>query len=276
MKSKHAVRVGLVVLLAISLTTRASAFLGIGDVVFDPAVYAQAVQQVLQMEQQYVQLIQSYQMLRNQYDQLTWMAQRVPVNMAARYRAVATPWRTSSATNTYGTTAGWTGGVNSGQGVSNGYAQASETLGAYGPALGNIPGDQLDHVKTQYATVELTDGANLSALETVGRLRGHAPAVESAIQGLEDDSLSADPRMNTEVAVLNKINAAHLIGIRSGQDTNQLLATLAEHQVIEAKRVRDAEARAINNHIRFVTEGRAVMTAQAAGASQAMLEWRMP
>jgi hypothetical protein len=276
MKRQRVLKVGLVVVLTISLTARTYAFLGFGDIVFDPAVYAQAVQQVLQMEQQYLQLVQSYQMLRNQYDQLTWMAKQVPVNMGVRYRAVATPWRTSSANNTYGTTAGWIDGINTGLGVSNGYAQATETLGTYGSALGSIPGDQLEHVRTQYATVELTDGANVNGLETIGRLREHQPFVESAIQGLEDDSLSADPRMNTEVAVLNKINAAHLIAIRTGQDTNQLLATLAEHQVIEAKRVRDAEARAINDHIRFVTEGRAVMTAQAAGASQAMLDWRMP
>ena len=104
----------------------------------------------------------------------------------------------------------------------------------------------------------------------------NAPAVESTIRGLEEDSLSSDPRMNTEVAVLNKINAAHLIALRTGQDTNRLLVSLTERQAIEAKRQRDAEARAINEHVRFMAEGRAVMTAQASGASQAMLDWRMP
>jgi hypothetical protein len=82
--------------------------------------------------------------------------------------------------------------------------------------------------------------------------------------------------MNTEVAVLNKINAANLITVRTTQDTNKLLVALAEEQIIEAKRTRDAQAQAINDHIRFVAEGKAVMTAQAAGASQAMLDWRMP
>ena len=34
--------------------------------------------------------------------------------------------------------------------------------------------------------------------------------------------------MNTEVAVLNKINAANVIGLRNRQDTNKLLGALAE------------------------------------------------
>jgi hypothetical protein len=260
----------------VTLTQPAYAILGIGDIVFDPSVYAQAVQQLVQLEQQYAQLVQTYITVRNQYAQMIWMAQRVPVNMAARYRALATPWRPSSATNTYGTTAGWVIGINGGANAAAGYANATEPLENYGSGIGAIPGDQLQRVKTSYATVELTDGANLAAIDTIGHLRANAPAVEAAIQGLEDDSLSADPAMNTEVALLNKINAAHLITIRNTQDANKLLVALAEEQVTQAKRTRDAEAQAINNHIRFRREGHAVMLAQAAGASDAMLAWRMP
>jgi len=253
----------------------AFAFFG-GIPVFDSANFAEAVRRLLQLQQQYEQLVRTYQQIRQQYEHMTYMARRVPVNMAVRYRALATPWRTSSASNTYGTTGGWTAGINTGVGVTAGYVRATQALAAYGPALASIPADQLERLKTNYATVELTDGANLHGMETVGRLRANAPAVETAIRGLEDDSLSSVPDMNTEIAVLNKINAANLITVRSAQDTNKLLVALAEEQIIEAKRKRDAEAQAINNHIRFMGEGKAVMTAQAAGASSAMLAWRMP
>ena len=64
--------------------------------------------------------------------------------------------------------------------------------------------------------------------------------------------------------------------IRTAQDANKLLVALAEQELIATKRTRDAEARAINQHIRFVSEGKAVITAQSAGASQAMRAWRMP
>jgi conjugal transfer/entry exclusion protein len=275
-KRKQVVSIFGIVLVLASLVRPAFGILGIGDIVFDPSNYAQAVQQLLQLEQQYAQLVQTYQMIRSQYEQMVWMAKRVPVDMALRYRAVATPWRISSAANTYGTTGGWVSGINSGLGVTTGYSQATQALHTYGAALGNVPADQLERVKTDYATVELTDGANLHAMETIGRLRANAQAVEGAIQGLEDDSLSANPDMNTEIAVLNKINAANLVATRNIRDTNTLLVVLAEHEILDAKRKRDAEAQAINSHIRFMTEGKAVMSAQSAGASAAMRNWRMP
>jgi hypothetical protein len=276
MKRKLVGKGALIALLGGVLAGPALAILGLGDIVYDPTNFEEAVQQLLQLEQQYAQLVQTYQMVRSQYQQMIWMAKQVPVNMAARYRALATPWEDSSATNTYGTTSGWTLGINTGQGIAAGYSDATEPLGRYGAAMGNIPADQQPRVKTDYATVELTDGANLAAMTTLGQLRGNAHAVEGAIQRLEDDALSSDPDMNTEIAVLNKIDAANLINLRNSQDTNKLLAALAEEQIINAKRQRDAEAQAINNHIRFMAEGQTVMAAQAANASAAMLAWRMP
>src|SRR5213593_3428418 len=201
--------VATVVLLgSLSLVHPVFAIFGFGDIVFDPSVFAQAVQQVVRLEQQYIQLVQTYQMVRNQYEHLKWMAQRVPVDMAARYRAAITPWQGSSAANTYGTTDAWTSGINTGVDASASYAAAVQHLGTYGEAFGNIPADQQTRIRTDHATVELTDGANISAIETIGRLRANAHAVEAAIQNLETDSLSSDPDMNTEIAVLNKINAA--------------------------------------------------------------------
>ena len=51
---------------------------------------------------------------------------------------------------------------------------------------------------------------------------------------------------------------------------------MAEAQLVDNKRKRDAEAQAINNHMRFRTEGKAILDAQSAGASEALLAWRMP
>lgn len=252
------------------------AILGLGDVVFDPSNYAEAVQHLAQLQQQYMQLVQIYQQTRQQYEQLVWMARMVPVNMRARYRAAVTPWANTTAPNTYGTTSAWVDSMNSGADVATGYGQATQKLGDYGSAIGNIPADQVDRVKTSYATVELTDGANQQAMTTIGRIRANAPAIENTLNALEEDSLSSDPQMNTEVAVLNKINAANLIGLRNAQDTNQVLAALAEQQIVASKRTRDAEAAAINEHIRFMNEGRAALTSQASGASDAMMSWRMP
>jgi hypothetical protein len=113
-------------------------------------------------------------------------------------------------------------------------------------------------------------------MQTLGQVRGAAGQTELAIQHLEDDSLSSDPNLNTEIAVLNKINAAHVISLRAQENTNQLVAALTEEELVQAKRQRDAEARAVNQHIRFMSDARTIMAAQAAGASDAMMTWRMP
>jgi hypothetical protein len=264
------------VCLLITFTAPAFALFGLGDIVFDPTSYGELIQQFFEMEQQYVQLVQTYEMIQNQYNQMVFMAKEDPVNMFLRYRAITTPWLDSSSANTYGTTAMWTAGINSGSGVPAGYSAATEPLGTYDAALGNVPSDQLRRVKTDYATVELTDGANMTGMQTLGQLRANAAQVQAAIANLEADSLSSDPNMNTQIAVLNKINAANVIALRNSQDTNKLLATLAEEQIVQSKRQRDAEARAFDQHIQFMSQGQAAMTAQAAGASQAMLAWRMP
>jgi hypothetical protein len=67
-----------------------------------------------------------------------------------------------------------------------------------------------------------------------------------------------------------------MVAIRNAQDTNNLLVSVAEQQILQAKRMRDAEARAINTDVRFRKEGKAVLDAQAAHSSEAMLAWRLP
>lgn len=252
------------------------AILGVGDIVYDPTSFAELVKQFVQMEQEYNQLVQTHQVIQNQYSQMLFMAQQVPVNMLARYLAAATPWFNSGATNVYGTSGGWTSGINTGAGVLGGYAGATLPLGSYGGGLANLPLDQLTRLKTGYATVELADGANIAGMQTLGSLRANAPAVEAAIRNLESDSLSNDPSMNSEVALLNKIGAANVVNLRNGQDTNKLLGALTEEQIIAAKRQRDAEAQAFNEHIAFVSQEQSVLSSQSAGASAAMLAWRMP
>jgi hypothetical protein len=61
--------------------------------------------------------------------------------------------------------------------------------------------------------------------------------------------LSADPNLNTEVSVLNKINAAGVLTLRTLQDSNKRLASLLEQQTIIAKQQREATTNAINADI---------------------------
>jgi len=100
--------------------------------------------------------------------------------------------------------------------------------------------------------------------------------VESVLVDLESDSLSSDPDMHTEAAQLNKANAISLIQTKALTDQNKLLVTNAEIALLRMKQERDAAAYALASDVAFRTEGREALSAQHAGASQAMLGWRLP
>jgi hypothetical protein len=242
----------LAVMLVLGLSAgTAVAQFGFGGVVYDPTNYHNALLRYFQLEQQLIQLRASYAQLVAQYNLAIRMAKNIR-NMPARYRGFFSPWRNTAARDVYGNTGAWTSGVNSGQfpGVAAGYEHATTQLLQYDPAaLGSMSSGELERVKSQYASVELADGANTAALATIGSIRGNARTIESRISNLEQDSLSDDPNLNTEVSVLNKINAANVLTLRSVQDSNKLLASLVEQQAILSKQQREATANAINAEI---------------------------
>jgi hypothetical protein len=223
---------------------------GLG-IVYDPTNYQNALLRYYQLEQQLTQLKNSYAQLVEQYNLAVRMAQNLE-NMPARYRAQFSEWRNGTALDAYGNTANWITGVNSGQpGVaSNGYQQSTTQLLPYSSdQLSLMNSDELTRVRSQYATVELADGANTTAIEAIGSIRGNAPDAQNQIGNLEQDSLSSDPGLNTEVSVLNKINAAGVLTVRTLQDSNKLLASLLEEQTVLAKQQREATTNTINADI---------------------------
>jgi len=222
-----------------------------GGIVYDPTNYSNALLRYFQLQQQLVELRNSYAQLVSQYN-LAFEMSRNLQNMPARYRAQFSQWRNGAALNTYTNTGGWISGANSGQPetVLAGYRQATTQLATYDPnALSGMNGDELARVKSQYASVELADGANTTALATIGSIRGNAQPLETQINNLERDSLSADPSLNTEVSVLNKINATNVLTLRSIQDSNKLLTSLLEQQTVTGKQQREMITNAINADI---------------------------
>ena len=240
----------LAVLLVLGLSA-GTASAQFGGVVYDPTNYHNALLRYFQLQQQLIQLRNSYAQLVAQYQLAMRMARNIQ-NMPTRYRAFFSQWRNTTARDVYGNTGTWTSGVNSGEfpSVAAGYEHATTQLLQYDPAaLGTMTPGELERVKSQYASVELADGANTAALETLGSIRGNARTIESRISNLEQDSLSADANLNTEVSVLNKINAANVLTLRTVQDSNKLLASLVEQQTILSKQQREATANAINAEI---------------------------
>jgi hypothetical protein len=246
---KRKVLVILVVLAVVAGT--ASAQFGFGGIVYDPTNYHNALLRYFQLQRQLIQLRNSYAQLVAQYNFALWMAKNIQ-NMPARYRALFSQWRNTSAQDVYGNTGTWVSGINSGvfPTISSGYQQATTQLLQYDPAtMAGMTPQELDRVKSQYASVELADGANTTAMAAIGSIRANAQNTETRISNLEQDSLSDDPNLNTEISALNKINAASVLTLRTVQDSNKLLASILEQQTIIAKQQREAAANSINADI---------------------------
>lgn len=266
----------LILFVALLSVGTASAQLGVGGIVYDPTNYANALLRYQQLVQQLAQLRQTYQQIVNQYNLALAMSQYLR-NMPARYRAQFSTWRNVNATDTYGNTAGWLTGVNADLNTMNGYLRATTQLGQYDQGkLANMTEQEQSRVESQYASVELSDGATVNALSTIGAIRGNAAALEVQMNNLEQDSLSDDPELNSEVGVLNKINATNTLTLRSIQDSNKLLASLLEQQTIAAKQQREMTTNGINAEISRQASLVINLNQVAGTLSDSLQNFRMP
>jgi len=237
-------------------------------VVYDPVNHLQALAR-------YAELILTYEQLVREYQHFVVQARRVPVDMVTRYRAPEVRWRHASAPDVYGTSAGWIAGLNDGDTTGVGYRAATERLLEYGPALATLTPAIAERAKRAYATVELADGASIAAIHGIGAIRSNARDVQRVIGALEVDAFSSDAAMQTQVAVLNKINATTVLALRNQQSTNQLLVHLLEEHLVSAKRARDAEAWDINAEIARRTQEAAFDADGRAGTTQAVQTFRV-
>jgi hypothetical protein len=228
----------------------ASAQFGSG-IVYDPTNYQNALLRYYQLQQHLIQLQKSYAQITNQLNLAMQMATFIR-NMPARYRALFSQWRNVTSLNTFGNTGSWVSGINSGllPTINTGYQQSTTQLLPYSTVqLSGMDASELSRVQSQYASVQLVDGANVNAMAAIGSIRGTAQDIQTQIGTLEQDSFSNDSSLNSEVSVLNKINASGVLTLRTLQDSNKLLASLLEQQTILAKQQREATTNAINADI---------------------------
>jgi len=241
----------IIVLLLVAVASVGTASAQFGGIVYDPTNYSNALLRYYQLQQHLIQLRNNYLQLVNQYNLALQMARAIQ-NMPARYRAQFALWRKTFANDTYGNTGTWVAGINTGQMpvITAGYQQATTLLLPYDPrVLASMNADELARVRSQYASVELSDGINLNAMQTIGAMRGNAEDIQNQLANLEEDSFSGDPNLNTEVSVLNKINAANMLTLRTAQDSNKLLASLLEQQTLASKEQREVTTNTINADI---------------------------
>lgn len=249
-----------------------------GGIVYDPTNYSNALLRYAQLQQHLAQLIKTYQQVWNHYQLALRMSQNLE-NMPARYRATFSQWRNFTATDLYGNTGGWVGAVNGGgaQTVSPAYQRATIPLLAYSQAdLNAINAADARNLQSVYASLQLSDGATVSALTTVGNIRANTQTVQQQIANLEQDSLSPDAALNSEVSVLNKINASNVLTLRTLQDANNLRVAALEQQVLQAKQQRDTDAANLNFAIQMRQQATQNLAPFNTNLTQSLSSYRLP
>jgi len=269
-----------VVLLLVALVlvpVASEAQLGSG-VVYDPTNYQNALLRYQQLQKHLIELQKTVSKVTAQLSLALQMAQYIR-NMPTRYKAVFSQWRAFTSGDLYGNTTRWVNAVNGGgpTTISPAYQQAIVPFLAYNQAiLGTInPADAL-HLRSVAASLQLTDGANISALTTVGNIRANAQSAQQQIANLEQDSFSADAALNSEVSVLNKINATGILTLRTLQDANNLRVAELEQQVLQAKQQRDGDAANLNFAMQVQQQATQNLASFNSNLSQSLSNYRLP
>lgn len=238
------------ILLAILLLTPAG--LNAAFPVVDIFNLHQAILRLHELESMYLQGRAQLLQVELQYELALNMARYIR-DLPERYRAEFALWGPLAAPDTYGNTAGWVAAENgSALQTASGYLAATDPVRVFNPEqFHQLNARTQARLKSEYATVDLSDGVATNALSTIGSIRRHSIALQASIARLQADSTSSDPAMNTRAALLNKINVAGVLSLRSIQATNQLLALQAEQLAIRQKQRRDAMVRQLNDSIYF-------------------------
>jgi hypothetical protein len=279
---------------SLSSILASSAHAQFGGVVFDPTQSAHAIQEIQQGEQQlqkwgmemqkweqhlltqgqiFTTAVQTRNQIVTAYN-LAYQMSRMPQNLEARYKTDWAQWSSLAAPpNTYGNTSALVNALNFGglPGALQGYNKAFVQVQSY-PAGGyaSLDSNTQATVANQYATSELAQTTATSTLTTLGTVRSDAQNFASKLANLESDTFSTDPNLQTENALLAKINAATLLQIHSQQDTNQILAASVQQQLIAQKQQIDAQNRALNQSIYFQQNFPAAMQNVNNGVSMAI------
>jgi hypothetical protein len=146
----------------------------------------------------------------------------------------------------------------------------------YGGAMNGLSADEQARVQARYDRVQLTDASTTHGPEALGFLRGHQPSVEAAVESLEDDTYSSDPTLNTQVGVLNKINATTVTSARLAKDANNILVSLLEQQLLASTERREAAVQGINAHIAFENEAGPLLALTTAQTTNALTTFQIP
>ena len=231
-------------------------------VVYDPSNYIQALAR-------YAQLLQQYRF---------WVAQarRLPVDLARRYRLIPVRWQTHNARHIYTYAEPILSALNLGDTTGVLYDVSTERLDTLDDLLTSVPPELRPRLRLNYGSIQLDDSVAKTAIDQIGTTRTNGSLALSTIQNMEDDAVSSFDEYHTQIALLNKINGANVLGLRLNETAGQLQMHILEQLVVQNKRSRDAEAELMDAHLFQWRHGAAYGREMFSRTAAALDSWRLP
>jgi len=204
-------------------------------VVYDPTNYIQALAR-------YAQLVQQYRF---------WVAQaqRLPVDLANRYRLAPVRWQTHDAARIYTYAEPILSALNSGDPTGVLYDVSTDQLDTLDDFVSSVPLELRPRLRLSYGAIQFEDSVAKTAIDQVGTTRTNGSFALGTIQNMEDDAVSSFDDFHTQTALLNKINGAGVLALRLDETVSQLQMHILEQLLVQNKRSRDAEAELMDAHL---------------------------
>ena len=200
--------------------------------VYDDANWYQAVLQFFQFVEQFLFLLRQ--------------ARRLPLDMASRYRGHAVDWTFHDAHGGLLYAQQILEALNGGDPSGDAYRGVIAPLDTPTDALARMPASLRRRLTNSYAAIELSDSASALAVDQMGALRLAGADNAVVVQDMENDAVSVNDDFHTQTALLNKINAATVLGLSMQEQVSKTLISAVEQLVVANRRSRDAEATLVN------------------------------
>jgi hypothetical protein len=217
-----------------------------------------------------------YQLQRQQQEKISDMARRLSaITTLRRYSLTDVPrWRTHRSTD-FLFAPEYLDALTFGDRSGAAYTRLAASV-EHSARLGHLPPSAQRAMVARLANVDIADATAITGVHTSGELRLNGRRNELlAIDAVERDAIDPTLEQST-AAVLDKISGASLVGARQRQARIRLLTGVLEQLLVDSKRLRDADASALNMQLVTWRDRRAGDHAFAAGSSHALKTWRQP
>lgn len=208
---------------------------GFPTLVYDATQAAHAVAEINR-------IIQLYKTATQTYNQIAYGAHWF--TSKSRWLGIATQVVNSNTRSIFGETGGWNPAVTAGINIPGAWGNATYGIRPPGFYAGFPLG--ASSTSANIASVNVADGMTEAAMLAIANSRSNQPANDLALSNLEATAQDTGTDSNSEVEQLNLLTNGTVLANRQHEDSNALLTTIAEQQILTNKVQRDMLADNLN------------------------------